>query len=1007
MKNLSLKTTCGFLKASMFLTVVLLTFTATSFASNVIETNFKKIADKTVTGQVIDANSNAAVVGAIVTVKGTKTSSLTDAKGNFTISVPATNAVLVVSSLGYTTKEVAVTTTGNIKISLESTASELSQVVVVGYGTQNKKDVTGSVKNLKAESFNRGIINAPQQLLQGKVAGVNVTSASGEPGAIQGITVRGPGGLRTGSTPLFVVDGLPLDNSSTGGGDPLNFLNAQDIETMDVLKDASATAIYGARGANGVILITTKRGKAGVSNINYSSSIGISNLTNPLPVYTASEFRTQVAKLGVAIDEKNGNTDWQKEITRTAFTQNHNLTMTGGADKMTYFASFGMQKQQGIIKTNDLDRYSGRFNATQKFLNDKLVVDANLSFNSTKNIRPNIGSAIGDAISNNPTYPAYDANGGVAIYQNISNPLLTFKLDKDVTVINRVIGNISPSLTLAKGLVYKLNIGIDNSTATRDFQSLANAVPLRDGRLVSNSNINSNTLVENYLTYNTSFGNNSISALAGQSYQNIFLQGRSWSINKFPITPVEPIYNPGIGQELTLANNKPSGYAIKNELQSFFSRVNYSYKNKYLATANFRMDGSSKFGKNNKYGIFPSFSLGWKLTEEAFLQNGPFSNLKLRAGWGQTGNQEIPSKITQALFTSTVGSTTSYPLAPTGAYPAGTTFSRLANPDIQWEVSVQTNIGLDFGLMNGRLTGTIDVFDKKSNNILLEVIPADPIQPAATTWSNIPDMVINNSGLELELDYKVKTKGSFNYSIGGNVTLIKNKVTNSPYQVIQSGGASGSGLTSATINGYVNNQPIGTFFLKEWTGIDANGLSTYRDTDGDGIVSDKDRISAGTALPSIMYNFYGNMSYKGFDMVINFNGIGGNKLYDNTANSNFYKNKLAKNVNTTPAAILEAKESVNNAAPVSTRYLKDGAFLRLNNLALGYTLSPKSIGAEKWVNAIRFSFTGQNLFLSTKYDGYDPEVNIDNSISGVSSYGIDYLSYPKAKTFIFGLNITF
>jgi iron complex outermembrane receptor protein len=253
----------------------------------------------------------------------------------------------------------------------------------------------------------------------------------------------------------------------------------------------------------------------------------------------------------------------------------------------------------------------------------------------------------------------------------------------------------------------------------------------------------------------------------------------------------------------------------------------------------------------------------------------------------------------------------------------------------------------------------------------------------------------------------LKTGAGLNYSIGGNITLIKNKVTNSPYQVIQSGGASGSGLTSATINGYVNNQPIGTFFLKEWTGIDANGLSTYRDVDGDGIVSDKDRISAGTALPNVLYNFYGNMSYKGFDMVINFNGISGNKIYDNTANSNFYKNKLAKSVNTTPAAILEKNESVNNAAPVSTRYLKDGAFLRLNNLALGYSLNPESIGLKKWVNAIRFSFTGQNLFLSTKYDGYDPEVNIDNSINGVSSYGIDYLSYPKAKTFIFGLNITF
>lgn len=1007
MKNISLKTTCGFIKTSLFFTIVLLAFTANSFANNVNETIILKSQDRTVKGQVTDVNSKVAIVGAIVTIKGTMTKTMTDSKGNFSINVTDNNSILLISSIGYTNKEVAVTGSDVMNISLESVSNDLSQVVVVGYGTQNKKDVTGSVKNLKAESFNRGIINAPQQLLQGKVAGVNVTSASGEPGAILGITVRGPGGLRTGSTPLFVVDGLPLDNSSTGGGDPLNFLNAQDIESIDVLKDASATAIYGARGANGVILITTKRGKAGVSNINYSSSIGISNLTNPLPVYSASEFRTEVAKLGVAIDEKNGNTDWQKVITRTAYTQNHNLTMTGGADKMTYYASFGMQKQEGIIKTNNLDRYSGRFNATQKFLNDKLVVDANLSFNSTKNIRPSIGGAIGDAISNNPTYPAYDAKGGIAIYQNISNPLLTFKLDKDVTVINRVIGNISPSLTLAKGLVYKLNIGIDNSTATRDFQNLPNAVPLRDGRFVTNNNINQNTLVENYLTYNTNRGNHTIAALAGQSYQKIFLQGRSWSINKFPITPVEPIYNPGLGQELTLANNKPSGYAIENELQSFFSRVNYSFKNKYLATVNFRMDGSSKFGKNNKYGIFPSFSLGWKLTEEAFLKNGPFSNLKLRAGWGQTGNQEIPSKITQALFTSTVGSTTSYPLTETGAYPAGTTFSRLANPDIQWEVSTQTDIGLDFGLMNGRLTGTLDYFTKKSNNILLEVIPADPIQPAATTWSNIEDMEIDNSGFELELDYKLKTSGSFNYSIGGNITMLQNKVTNSPYSVIQSGGASGSGLTSATINGYVNNQPIGTFFLKEWTGIDANGLSTYRDTDGDGIVSDKDRIAAGTALPNILYNFYGNMSYKGFDMVINFNGISGNKIYDNTANSNFYKNKLAKNVNTTPAAILEKNESVNNAAPVSTRYLKDGAFLRLNNLALGYSLSPESIGVKKWVNAIRFSLTGQNLFLSTKYDGYDPEVNIDNSINGVSSYGIDYLSYPKAKTFIFGLNITF
>jgi len=681
--------------------------------------------------------------------------------------------------------------------------------------------------------------------------------------------------------------------------------------------------------------------------------------------------------------------------------------MTGGAEKLSYFASFGIQKQEGIIKSNQLDRYNGRINATQKLLNDKLIIDANLSYNSTNNIRPNIGGIIGDALSNNPTYPASDASGAPAIYQNISNPLLTLQLEKDVTTINRMIGSISPSLTIIKGLVYKFNLGIDNSTSTRDIQSLPNAVPLRDGRLETYNNINRNMLVENYVTYNFNINKHTVSTLAGHSYQNVYLQGRSWSINRFPITAVQPIYNPGIGQELTLANNRPGGSAVKNELQSFFARINYSFNNKYLATINFRMDGSSKFGTNNKYGAFPSFSLGWKVSEEKFLQNGPFNNLKLRAGWGQTGNQEIPSKITQALFTSVVSGTTSYPLVNVGAYPAGTTYARLANPDIQWEVSTQTDLGLDFGLFNNKLTGSLDYFNKVSNNILLEVIPADPIQPASTYWTNVKDMQITNGGLEFELEYKVKNTGTFNYSIGGNITMIKNKVSNSPYSVIQSGSASGSGLTSATINGYINGQPIGTFFLKEWTGIDANGLSIYRDIDNDGIISDKDRISAGTALPNVLYNFFGNLSYKGFDAVVNFNGVSGNKIYDNTANSNFYKNKLAKSVNTTSAAIAESKESINNAAPVSTRYLKDGAFLRLNNLAIGYTCDTKKMKIGKYVSGLRFSLTGQNLFLSTKYDGYDPEVNTDRTINGISSYGIDYLSYPKAKSIIFGLNITF
>lgn len=963
--------------------------------------------NQTVTGTITDAVSGRPLAGASISVKGTKQRTISDVNGTFSLSVADGNSVIEITYVGYTAQEIAVGNNLQLSITLQPSSADLAQVVVVGYGTQNKKDVTGSVKSLRSDAFNKGIINTPQELLQGKVAGVNVTSASGEPGGMLGITVRGPGGVRTGSTPLFVVDGLPLDNSSTGGGDPLNFINPQDIESMDVLKDASATAIYGARGANGVILITTKKGKAGVSTLAFSTSLGVSKMARALPVFSADEFRVEVPKLGGALDDQKGSTDWQKQITRTATTQNYNLNLSGGANKLAYYASFAAQKQEGIIKRNELDRYSGRFNVTQKFWDDRLVVDANLNVSATKNQRPNIQALIGDAIGNNPTYPAYGTDGKPAVYQNISNPLVYLDLDHDITTINRMIGSISPSLRIIKGLIYKLNFGIDNSNATHDVESLPNAVPLRDGRLDTYYTYNRNTLIENYLTYSFNISKHDVSVLAGQSYQKIFVQGRNMSINKFPISPVDPIYNPGLGQELTLANNKPGGYAYINELQSYFGRVTYQYNNKYLLTANFRADGSSKFGSNNKYGYFPSFSLGWKISEEDFMKNSAFSNLKLRAGWGLTGNQEIPSKITQALFTSQVSSTTSYPLYISGPYPAGTTFSRLANPDIQWEVSKQTNIGLDFGLWNGALSGSIDVFRKNSSNILLEVIPADPVQPASSLWTNVKDMSITNRGLEFEADYRHKSRDGINYSFGGNITYLDNEVKNSPYTVIPSGSASGSGLTSATINGYINNQPIGTFYLKEFTGFDNNGISVYRDVDKDGIVSDKDRIAAGTALPNLIYSFYGNAAYKGFDFTINFNGVSGNKIYDNTANSSFYKLKLSKNVNTTPAAIADTKESTSNSAPVSTRYLKDGAWLRLNNLVLGYNFNTTTLGLNKFISNIRLSVTGQNLFVSTKYDGYDPEVNTDRTVNGISSYGIDYLSYPKARSIIFGLNVSF
>ncbi len=961
-----------------------------------------------ITGKLTDATTQEPLAGGSVSIKGSTKGTTADANGQYSIAISSENTVLEFKFVGYATKTVTVGKQSTINVSLSANASDLEQVVVIGYGTQKKTDVTGSVKSVGSAAFNKGIINSPEQLLQGKVAGVNITSATGEPGGSQGITIRGPGGIRTGSTPLFVIDGLALDNSSTGGGNPLNFINPQDIETIDVLKDASATAIYGSRGANGVILVTTKKGKAGTSKIEFSSSLGVSSITRPLPVLSASEFKKQVVANSGTLEDFGSDTDWQKEITRQAMTKNYNLSLGGGANKLTYYAAFGAQMQQGILKNNQLDRLTGRMNVNQKFWDDRLNLDANISFSNTVNERPAIESLLGTAISNNPTLPTYAADGKTpATFISQSNPLTTLQLFKDVNTTNRFIANISPSVKLTKGLVYRMNFGYDNSTSVRDVQTLASNVPKIDGRLDTYNTSNLNNLIENYLTYNLDLGDHSIGALVGHSYQKIEYQWRTFSINRFPIVPTEPIYNPGIGQELTLATNRPAGNAFINELQSFYTRLNYDYQDKYLATATVRADGSSKFGSNNKYGIFPSFSLGWRISEEPFLKNSSVSNLKLRGGWGQTGNQEIPPKITQPLFTATVGASTSYPLDESASFPAGITYSRLANPDIQWEVSTQMNLGLDFAFLNGALSGSVDAFRKISTNMLLEVIPADPVQPASSVWTNVANMEIVNSGVELDLDYKFETKSGIKFNVGGNLTLINNEVTGSPYTVIPSGSASGSGLTSATINGYINGQPIGTFFLREFIGFDDKGISKYKDQDGDGIVTDKDRIAAGTALPTTMYNFFGNASYKGFDFSMQFNGVSGNKIYDNTANASFYKLRISKNTNVTPAAYADPKESINNAAPVSTRFLKDGAFLRLNNMTLGYQLPTAKLGISKFISSARLSVTGQNLWVKTKYDGYDPEVNKDNSINGVLSYGIDYLSYPKAKSLIVGLNLTF
>ena len=891
----------------------------------------------------------------------------------------------------------------------ESKLKDIEEVVMVGYGSQKRSDVTGSVGSVKSEDFNKGMVANVGQLLQGKIAGVNVTNISGEPGANQNIIIRGVGSLRSGTTPLYVIDGFVIDNSTTGpANNPMNFINPDDIESMDILKDASAAAIYGARGANGVIIITTKKGKKGRTQMNLSSNLTISNLANKMNVFGADEFRRQVVAAGGKLDDMGGNTDWQDELTRTGVSKNVNFSASGATDTSNYYATLGYEDQEGILYNSNLKRYSGRVNVSQKAFDGRVNIDFNLNGTRTENNRPNATDVVSTMLTWNPTYPAYTNGSPTTVFNNGAfNPLIRREIYKDYTTNNRILANISPSVEIIKGLTYKVNLGIDYSTAERVIQNIPNAIPLEIGTLNLSNYSNNNTLLENTLTYRFKISDHDFNVMAGHSYQKLMLTSRGWYYQNFPLNGIEPQYQiPAAGA----ANQTTTIVANKNELQSWFGRLNYDFQDKYLLTATLRADGSSKFGANNTYGFFPSVAAGWNISKESFMENiSIINNLKLRASWGKTGNQEIPGKVTKRSYQADSNGTAqaTYPLNDSGNYPVGVYLVRADNPDLQWEVTTQTNVGLDFGILNNRLTGTVDFFNKISDNIISVINTVDPVEPAPTMWKNISNMKIKNTGLELTLNYNSDTSKAFTYSVGGNMSFIKNKVTDSPYKVISTGEAQGPGTTNAVINGYVNNEPIGTFYVREFLGINANGTNIFRDVDGDGIITDNDRVAAGSALPDFTYNINLKAAYKNFDLGLNFNGVAGNMIYNNTASTLFSRGRLGISQNTTDAATQFPNESLNNTNAISTRYLEKGDFLRLNNATLGYNLNPRFLGIGEHIRNIRFSVTAQNLFIITKYSGFDPEINTGLSQGGIQSFGIDYATYPKARSFVFGVNVAF
>lgn len=961
--------------------------------------------EKTISGVVTD-DLGGGLPGVSIVIAGTTVGTTSDLDGRYTLDVPNSEAVLTFFFIGMKREDIVVGDKEVIDVMLMSESIGLNEVVSIGYAKQKKSDVTGAVVSVGSDDFNKGAASSPGQLLKGKVSGVNVTSSSGAPGSGQSIVIRGQGTVRQGAGPLFVIDGFPFGLAGTGSGSsPLNFINPEDIETMTVLKDASATAIYGSRGANGVILITTKKGSAGNFKLSVNSQVSVSKMANKISVFDADEFRENVVAIGGILEDRGGNTDWQDELSQTGVTQDYNLTMSGGVKDMVYRASLGYLDQEGILINTGIQRYSGRVNATQKLINDRLVVDFNLNSTVEKGENANSSSIVSNMLTFNPTYEAYNnITGEPTKFPDLINPLSDAELKKTFSESRTTIVGIAPSFEIVDGLVYKLNLGYRNQSSNSDYQEMPSVNPAIEGYLSQSTSLFTSTLLENYLTYSLSKSAHDLSVMAGYSYQRDYSLSNSWSISGFEANGIEPRYNPGLGQIMDLASNRPSGSATINELQSYFSRAAYNYNGKYMLTGTLRVDGSSKFGENNKYGYFPSFATGWRISEEDFMANSFLSNLKIRAGWGQTGNQEIPSKITQASYQSSNDGEYTYPLDESGSYPVGTAYTRLANPDIQWEVSTQSNVGLDFGLFNGALSGTVDYFYKVSTNILMEVTSFDPISPASTFWTNVDDMKIINQGVEMALDYQYRNDNGFSYSVGANTTISNNVVQDSPFTILTTGTASGSGLTGATINGMVNGYSVGSFYMKKFTGIGEDGLSTYEPAPSEG---GDDRFVVGSALPKLLYNFYMNFEYKGFDLGINFNGVQGNKIYNNTALSQFYKAQLATSNNTTSKALEFDNEALTNPSAVSTRYLENGSFLRLDNVSLGYNLDTKRLGINDWAKDVRLSATGQNLFVITDYSGYDPEVNQDKSTGGVQSFGIDDNAYPKARTFMFGVNVTF
>ena len=966
-----------------------------------------------VKGTVIGADGTP-IAGATVKSLSTKQTTTTNEKGEF--ALPATEGEkLMITVVGYNDQEVTVSGT-SLRVTMTIGNNQLGEVVVVGYGSRTKSDVTGSLTQLKADNIRQGVNISVDNMLQGKVAGVRIMQSSGEPGAGVDVFIRGVGSIRSGSTPLFVVDGVPLSNDNVSAGspdlglgstdakNPLNFLNTSDIETITVLKDASAAAIYGARGSNGVVLITTKHGKKGDPSLTYDTYVGTSSVIRKMKVLTASEYRNALANPAY---DHGGNTDWQDAIFRHGFAQNHNLSFTKTTATGSYVASISHLEQNGIIQKSDFKRTTARLNAEESFFDNKrLIVKMNMTASNIDETGiPNGNTAGSDgqfmmyALMANPTRTVYDSAGKFTNFNMIQlfNPLYVLSVYDDRTNTFRVLGNMEATLRLLPGLNYRFNLGLDKTTSERNttmYPNVTDRTP--QGAYVQNDLKSLTTLVEHYLTYNLAIQKHQVEVLGGFSYQKFNFSGTAFGMQNIAAqgAGVPPMYNPGYSGTPT----SPSGYAQENELQSYFGRLNYNYDNRFLFTASVRADGSTRFGANNKYGYFPSFAAGWNLTHESFVKNiSAIRNLKLRASWGQTGNQEVPNKITQASYTLSSGS--GYYLDGTNLVN-GVTVNRTANPDLKWELVEQYNVGVDFELFKNKLYGSLEYYNKTTKDPILN-IPSEPLSPTSTVWKNVAGQIVNK-GFEFTLGSQLISTKDLSWTVDVNGSTLNNTIKGLPISELYSGSISGPGLSGVTANIYKNGYAAGSFFMLKHLGYDKNGKDIFEDKNGDGIINSADREIFPGAIPKFNYGFNSQLRYKTLDLGVSFIGQTGGYLFNNTAlelninNLSTDRNVLKKYV--------DAKANLGNQLAVSSLYLEKSDFLRLSNLRLGNTFTFKQM---PWIRSVNLYVSAQNLFTITNYSGYDPLVNTTKNVNGNQSLGVDYTTYPAAKTFLLGATIKF